>query len=31
MRKGILQVNVYDNAEYELLLGMFSALSKYHV
>ncbi|PNF31938.1 hypothetical protein B7P43_G07926 [Cryptotermes secundus] len=26
MRKGILQVNVYDDAEYELLLGMFAAL-----
>lgn len=28
MRKGILQVNVYDEAEYELLLGMFAALSE---
>lgn len=28
MRKGILQVNVYNDAEYELLLGMFAALSE---
>jgi hypothetical protein len=28
MRKGILQVDVYNNTEYELLLGMFAALSE---
>lgn len=28
MRKGILQVDIYDGAELELMLGMFSALSK---
>jgi hypothetical protein len=28
VRKGILQVNVYEGAEMELMLGMFAALSK---
>lgn len=28
MRKGILDVSVYEGAEFELLLGMFAALSK---
>jgi len=28
MRKGILQVGVYEDAELELMLGMFAALSK---
>jgi len=31
VRKGILQVGVYEEAELELMLGMFAALSKYHV
>jgi hypothetical protein len=28
VRKGILQVDVYEGAELELMLGMFAALSE---
>jgi hypothetical protein len=28
VRKGILQINQYEGAELELMLGMFAALSK---
>jgi hypothetical protein len=31
VQKGILQVNVYEGAEMELMLGMFAVLSKWHV
>lgn len=31
VRKGILQVKLYEDAEFELMLGMFAALSKWHV
>jgi hypothetical protein len=31
VRKGILQVELYEGAELELMLGMFAALSEYLV
>jgi len=31
MRKGILRVDVYEGAEVEFMLGMFAALSEYHI
>lgn len=31
VRKGVLQLTVYEGAELELMLGMFAVLSKWHV